>query len=294
MRSGAPGCLKIGLIFGEGSVKAPRPCRIPAFQRIFGSGLKATGSTHEKFRVGDLELDSGTVTLRRVGEEIALPKLSFELLLCLARHAPNVVTTDTLMDEVWGKVVVGEETVKQRVKLLRKALGDDSSDPRYIAAVRGRGYRLLAEVSPLADEAGAPAAPQVARRSTKTWLAPIALLAVIAAGFLVVTQNNAPETSIPQTGEEILARTRFHRQCRGLGGLSERACRLPPLDPAGQRDRTGLLPAGGRAGSRVCTGGCRRRQRSGPQGNGVRAGGRVDRRGHLHGQARPGTGARTT
>jgi len=166
--------------------------------------LKTTGNTHEKFRVGDLELDSGTVTLRRVGEEIALPRLSFELLLCLARHAPNVVTTDTLMDEVWGKVVVGEETVKQRVKLLRKALGDDSSDPRYIAAVRGRGYRLLAEVSPLADEAGEPAATRVARRTIWAWLAPIVLLAVIAIGFLMVTQNNAPETSIPQTGHENL------------------------------------------------------------------------------------------
>ena len=174
--------------------------------------MKATGNTHEKFRVGDLELDSGTVTLRRVGEEIALPKLSFELLLCLARHAPNVVTTDTLMDEVWGKVVVGEETVKQRIKLLRKALGDDSSDPRYIVAVRGRGYRLLAEVSPLADEAGALDATQVARRSTKTWLAPIALLAVIAAGFLVVTQNNAPETSIPQTSQEKFTGEDKHRR----------------------------------------------------------------------------------
>ena len=174
--------------------------------------MKVTGNTHEKFRVGDLELDSGTVTLRRVGEEIALPKLSFELLLCLARHAPNVVTTDTLMDEVWGKVVVGEETVKQRVKLLRKALGDDSSDPRYIVAVRGRGYRLLAEVSPLAVEAGVPTAAREERRFIKTWLAPIVLLAVIAAGFLAVTQNNAPETSIPQTGQESFSGQEKHRR----------------------------------------------------------------------------------
>jgi len=42
------------------------------------------GSTHERFRVGDLELDSGTVTLRREGEEIALPRPSFELLFWLA------------------------------------------------------------------------------------------------------------------------------------------------------------------------------------------------------------------
>jgi TolB-like protein/Flp pilus assembly protein TadD len=51
------------------------------------------------------------------------------------------------MNEIWGKTVVGEETVKQRVKLLRQALGDSSSDPVYLEAVRGRGYRMLAEVT---------------------------------------------------------------------------------------------------------------------------------------------------
>ena len=139
-----------------------------------------------------------------MGEEIALPKLSFELLLCLARHAPNVVSTEMLMDEVWGQVVVGEETVKQRVKLLRKALGDSSSDPRYIAAVRGRGYRLLAEVSPLADAPGVPAAASVERRFFNPWLV-IALLAVIAIGFLLLQQDDSPETPDFQDGQEILA-----------------------------------------------------------------------------------------
>jgi adenylate cyclase len=103
----------------------------------------------ERFRIGDMELDTGTVSVYRANTEIDLPNLSFDLLLCLARHAPNVVDTDTLMQEVWGQVVVGEETVKQRVKLLRKALGDSSETPKYIASVRGRGYRLIAAVEPL-------------------------------------------------------------------------------------------------------------------------------------------------
>jgi DNA-binding winged helix-turn-helix (wHTH) protein len=200
--------------------------------------LEATDNTYEKFRVGDLEIDSGTFTLRRQGEEIALPKLSFELLLCLARHAPNVVGTETLMDEVWGQVVVGEETVKQRVKLLRKALGDSSSDPRYIAAVRGRGYRLLAEVSPLVDEAGVAADGPVKSRSFKSWMAPIALLAAFAVGFLLLKQNDSSSRFSCRTGA---ACTKLHRKSRGVGGLSERACRLSPLDPPGQRNRIGLL-----------------------------------------------------
>ena len=57
-----------------------------------------------------------------------------------------MVSKDELIAEVWGDVVVSDETLMQRVKLLRQALGDDSQNPRYIAAVRGRGYRLTAPV----------------------------------------------------------------------------------------------------------------------------------------------------
>ena len=142
------------------------------------------------------------VSLRREGEEIALPKLSFELLLCLARHAPNVVSTDVLMDEVWGKVVVGEETVKQRVTLLRKALGDSTSDPRYIAVVRGRGYRLLADVSPLTGEPVVSSSASTSRGIIKSFLIAGAVLAVIGISFLALTHNSAPETSNTETGPE--------------------------------------------------------------------------------------------
>ena len=203
MQPGESGCVKTRVLFGEASVKGLFPCKIPAFPWDFRKGLKTSNNTHERFRIGDLELDTGKVTLRRDGEDIPLPGLSFDLLLCLARHAPNVVTTDVLMNEVWGKVVVGEETVKQRVKLLRKALGDSSSDPHYIAAVRGRGYRLLADVSPLVDKPEVPATEGLMRSYIKTWLVPAALLAAVAVTFLVLTKNHAPDSAIAEAGPEI-------------------------------------------------------------------------------------------
>jgi DNA-binding winged helix-turn-helix (wHTH) protein/Flp pilus assembly protein TadD len=164
--------------------------------------LKTPANKHERFQVGDLRLDSGTASLKREGDEIALPKLSFDLLLCLARHAPNVVSTDVLMNEVWGKVIVNDETVKQRVKLLRKALGDSSIDPRYISAVRGRGYRLLADVSPLADEAEVSSTSSASRGFRKILLVAVALLAIIGISFLMMTQHSKLETSNAQTGPE--------------------------------------------------------------------------------------------
>ena len=65
--------------------------------------------------------------------DVALPKLSFDLLMALIEAAPRIVTTDELMDRVWTGLVVSPETVSQRVSLLRAALGDNSKKPRYVA-----------------------------------------------------------------------------------------------------------------------------------------------------------------
>ena len=94
------------------------------------------------YRVGDLTVDVGRATVARDGRDVALPKLSFDLLLALIDAAPRVVTHDELMNRVWPGLVVGPETVSQRVKLLRDSLDDDPKAPRYIVGVRGRGYRI--------------------------------------------------------------------------------------------------------------------------------------------------------
>ena len=111
------------------------------------------------YRVGDLVLDVGRAQVLRDGSEVPLPKLSFDLLLALAESAPRVVSLDDLMTRVWQGVIVSPETISQRAKLLRDSLGDDPRQPRYVASVRGRGYRLVAEVTPLLP----PAAPAVVR-----------------------------------------------------------------------------------------------------------------------------------
>jgi TolB-like protein/DNA-binding winged helix-turn-helix (wHTH) protein/Tfp pilus assembly protein PilF len=104
-------------------------------------------SRSESQMIGDLLLDPAQRLLWRGREKIRLPKLSYELLLSLVRHAPGIVSTDQLLTEVWGEVVVGEETVKQRISLLRQALGSSIECPTYIESIRGVGYRLVAPVS---------------------------------------------------------------------------------------------------------------------------------------------------
>ncbi len=111
------------------------------------------------YRVADLRIDVTHRRVTRAGTEITLSDLSFELLLELTRGAPNVVSFEQLMQRVWPRLVVGPETISQRVKVVREALGDDANSPRYIAGVRGRGYRVVADVEPLASTAGAGPAP---------------------------------------------------------------------------------------------------------------------------------------
>src|ERR1700689_2462917 len=113
----------------------------------------------ECFEAGDLRIDVGQQCVTRVGETIPLPNLSFKLLLALLRAAPNFLDNEELMRRVWPGLVVSPETVSKRVALLREAVGGDPKQPRYIAGLRSRGYRIVASVSSYAPTSEATAQP---------------------------------------------------------------------------------------------------------------------------------------
>jgi len=143
----------------------------------------------ECYRIGDLLLDAGTQEVTRNGTVVPVPRLSFKLLLSLARHAPNVVSTQQLETEVWAGLVVDRGTVNKRVLLLRKALGEDKDSDPYIAVIRGSGYRLIAQVDRIDPSPDTPVQEDTARqswlqrkssaiRTTSYWL--LGLVAVLA------------------------------------------------------------------------------------------------------------------
>ena len=109
------------------------------------------GIAPPRFRIADLEIDIGKAEVTRGGGKIALPKLSFDLLCALINAAPAIVTNDELLQQVWPGLQVSPESVAQRVKLLRSAIGDESQQPKYILGVRGRGYRLIPVPERLAE-----------------------------------------------------------------------------------------------------------------------------------------------
>ena len=132
------------------------------------------------YRIGDLSLDLQARTLRRGDVLIELPPLSFGLLVLLAERAPEVVPHNEIAERVWAGRVVSPETLTQRVKLLRSALGDDARNPRYVGLVRGQGYRLIClarRVSPGADISG----PERSSRPRPGWFVPAALALIVVA-----------------------------------------------------------------------------------------------------------------
>jgi DNA-binding response OmpR family regulator len=96
-------------------------------------------------RVGGVTVD---VAQRRVlldGEELALTRREFDLLALLARHAGTVLTRERLIDEVWDTNWFGStKTLDVHISTLRKKLGDDAVDSRYLHTVRGVGFRFAA------------------------------------------------------------------------------------------------------------------------------------------------------
>ncbi|MEM6818537.1 MAG: winged helix-turn-helix domain-containing protein [Pseudomonadota bacterium] len=103
------------------------------------------------FHFDDLSLDTARRTLSRGDQSIDIGGLSYDLLSTLVEAAPNAVDQTELAEAVWHNRVVTPETLSQRVRLVRSALGDDADAPRYIRTIRGFGYQLIPEISRIQD-----------------------------------------------------------------------------------------------------------------------------------------------
>jgi DNA-binding response OmpR family regulator len=86
-------------------------------------------------------LDAARRRVEVDGDEVALTPLEFEILLTLARDPGVVMSRDSLMDGVWGyRDYAGGRVVDSHVARIRRKLGEDGNDPRFIRTVHGVGY----------------------------------------------------------------------------------------------------------------------------------------------------------
>lgn len=98
----------------------------------------------EAIRVGDLAINLAAREVTIAGEPVELSALDFDLLTALATRPGRVWSRTQLLEKVWGYDFYGDERVVDvHIRTMRKALGDEAAEPRFIATVRGVGYKFL-------------------------------------------------------------------------------------------------------------------------------------------------------
>jgi DNA-binding winged helix-turn-helix (wHTH) protein len=95
------------------------------------------------YRFGAFVLAPARRLLLEGGREVPLIPRYFDLLLLLVERRNEVVGRRLIFDSVWPDVVVSDGALSQAVRTLRRALGDDPREPRYIRTVSRHGYRFV-------------------------------------------------------------------------------------------------------------------------------------------------------
>ncbi len=158
---------------------------------FFMSTEQASGEIR-RVQFGVFEADLKTGELRRSGVRVRIQSQPFKLLAVLLRQPGEVVSRETLQQELWGSdtTVDFDHSLGIAVNKLREALGDAAENPRFVETLARRGYRFIAPVKVI-DPAPVLASPvetapaQKRARLTAGWLAAV-LLAAACAGLLLL------------------------------------------------------------------------------------------------------------
>lgn len=117
--------------------------------------LRAAG-TPRSYEFGPFTLDTLQHALLKEGKPVGLTPKTYDTLLVLVQNRGRMLSKEELMKTLWPDSFVEESNLTQQVSMIRRALGESASDPRYIATVTGRGYRFDAEVRTSLDSVPPP------------------------------------------------------------------------------------------------------------------------------------------
>jgi len=117
----------------------------------FQSSIAEVGVPSHNFRFDRFELHAGERQLLKGGVPLPLRPQTFDVLVVLLDRAGHLVTKRELLQRVWGRIVVEENTLQAHVSALRKVLG-----PAAISTVSGHGYRFALDVTTHAPRLDGP------------------------------------------------------------------------------------------------------------------------------------------
>ena len=145
------------------------------------------------YEFDDIRVDLEQMLITRRGARVDVEPKAFDVLRHLVEHHARLVTKEELLDTVWRGTFVTPNVLTRAVAQLRKALGDDAHQARYIETVSRRGYRFIA---PLTSDGG-----QTGVRPPSVPMRPIGLIAVMLviglAGFALARRLPAPPAVHP-------------------------------------------------------------------------------------------------
>jgi len=119
--------------------------------------------SEKRMRFGEFELDFGHFLLYRSGSPVRLESLPLHLLMYFVDHRRQLVTREQIANELWGQDVFVDvdQSINTAIRKIRIALEDNSTKPKLLQTVVGRGYRFVgdceeqgAEIKFTAEELG--------------------------------------------------------------------------------------------------------------------------------------------
>ncbi|MGE4069108.1 MAG: winged helix-turn-helix domain-containing protein [Vicinamibacterales bacterium] len=100
------------------------------------------------FHLGPWLVEPSLNRLSRGDDQVRLEPKVMQVLEVLAERPGEVISRDDLVARVWAGVFVTDDVLHRAIREIRRAVGDDPGEPRYIETIRKRGYRLIAPVTP--------------------------------------------------------------------------------------------------------------------------------------------------
>ncbi len=159
------------------------------------------------YRFDVFELDVGLYRLTRAGEPVSIGPKPFDLLLYLIRHTQRTISKAELIREVWQAEAVSDSSIPTCITVVRRALGDDPDNPRFIQTVRGRGYRFIGNaISEAETRADSDRQPATTLRS-KTFVGRQTEMASLSAGLSHALSDD-PQTFLLM-GDAGMGKTRM-------------------------------------------------------------------------------------
>ena len=108
--------------------------------------------TRHFYEFGRFRINTAERLLLRDSDVVSVTPKVFDILLTLVERTGQIVEKDDLMKRVWPNTFVEEGSLTQNISLLRKALGENPSEPQYIETVSRRGYRFVASVNEIWED----------------------------------------------------------------------------------------------------------------------------------------------